>query len=85
MSEKTYRIKLADKAAFLNRLKKQNISICKDCMKSDTLEEPHHFEVKFNDPEEIKKVNIILKQSTKIDDLKEVLKKIVKEELDKRG
>lgn len=79
----TYKIKLEDKAAFLNRMEKQGQAIDSKDIKDNKLE--GYFEVTINNPEQDKTAKIILKQSPKINNLKELLRKLVKEELKNRG
>jgi hypothetical protein len=86
---KTYKIKLEDKAAFLNRLKETGVQANSYEIKDDTLKEPHSFTITFSNPEDEKKAKTILKQSPKINQLKEMktlreqLTVIVREELAK--
>lgn len=82
-----YKIKLSDKAAFLNRLDKQDVNVDSFDIKDNKLE--GYFEFDVNDPEANNVVKTILKRSPAINDLKEnILTKaqliqIVKEELRK--
>ena len=76
-----YKIKLEDKAAFLNRLEKQDIAIDSFDIKDNKLKD--YFEFIIDDPEVDDIVKTILKQSPKINRLKEMLRTIVREELKK--
>jgi hypothetical protein len=82
-----YKIKLSDKAAFLNRLDKQNVHVDSFDIKDNKLE--GYFEFDVNDPETNTIVKTILKKSPAINDLKEnILTKaqliqIIREELKK--
>ena len=76
---KKYKIKLEDKAAFLNRLDKFGVAVNKNRIKDNKLEE--YFEIEIEGDENIKIVNSILKKAPKIDVLKEHIKRIVKETL----
>jgi hypothetical protein len=82
---KTYKIKLEDKAAFINRLDKQGVGVESYEIKDDKLK--GLFEFNINDPVIENIVKTILKQSPKINQLKEMsltksqLAKIIREEL----
>lgn len=78
---KTYKIKLEDKAAFLNRLEKVGVKVDSYEIVDDKLE--GYFEFTATDPVTDNMVKTILKQSPKIDRIKELLRKIVREELSK--
>jgi len=78
---KTYKIKLEDKAAFLNRLEKVGIPVDTFEIKDNQL--GGYFTITFVNPEENDNVQTILKQSTKIDQITEIIRKIVKQELKK--
>lgn len=78
---KTYKIKLEDKAAFLNRLDKVGVKIDSYEIKDDKLK--GYFEFTTTDPVTDNIVKTILKQSPKIDRIKEMIRKIVREELSK--
>ena len=85
---KTYKIKLEDKIAFLNRLEKVGVEVNTNQIKDDKVDDPHFFTILFpdmsdEDKENIEKVDSILKQSPKINRLKEMLRTIVREELKK--
>jgi hypothetical protein len=72
-----YKIKLEDKAAFLNRLEKQDIAIDSFDINDNKLK--GYFEFTVDDPEVDEIVKTILKQSPKINRLKE--NKITKSQL----
>jgi len=78
---KTYKIKLEDKAAFLNRLEKVGVKIDSYEINDDKLK--GYFEFNATDPITNNMVKDILKQSPKINQIKELLRKIVREELSK--
>jgi hypothetical protein len=78
---KIYKIKLEDKAAFLNRLEKAGIQADSYDVVDNKFE--GYFEFTTTDPITEKMVNTILKQSSKIDQIKEMLRKIIREELSK--
>ena len=78
---KTYKIKLEDKAAFLNRLDKAGIPAESYNVVDDKFK--GYFEFATDDPVTEKMVNTILKQSPKINRLKEMLRTLVREELKK--
>jgi hypothetical protein len=76
---KTYKVKLEDKAALLNRLEKAGVAVDSQAIKDNKLE--GYFEITFSSDEDIEVMKIILRQSPKIDILKEFLRKLVREEL----
>jgi hypothetical protein len=78
---KTYKIKLEDKAAFLNRLEKVGVKVDSYEITDNKLE--GYFEFTTTDPITDNIVKTILKQSPKIDRIKEMIRKIVREELSK--
>jgi hypothetical protein len=73
------KIKLEDKAAFLNRMEKQGKAIDSKNIKDDKLK--GYFEVTINDPEQERIAKSILKQSPKINTIKEMKKSLTKSEL----
>ena len=78
---KTYKIKLEDKAAFLNRLEKAGIPAESYNVVDDKFK--GYFEFTTDDPVTDKMVSTILRQSTKINRLSEMIRTIVREELKK--
>lgn len=76
---KTYKIKLEDKAAFLNKLEKIGIMVDSNSIKDNKLEGYFTFTSSSEEEEEILKT--VFKQSPKIDVLKEYIKKIIRKEL----
>jgi hypothetical protein len=78
---KTYKIKLEDKAAFLNRLDGADISANSYNIIDNEFE--GYFEFTTTDPVTDNMVKTILKQSPKINQLKEMLRRIIREELRK--
>jgi len=76
----TFKIKLEDKAAFLNRMEKQGETISSEQIKNNKLES--YFEVEINNPKQLETAKAILKQSPKINTLTEMeKKKLTKDEL----
>lgn len=78
---KTYKVKLEDKAALLNRLEKAQVDVSSANVKDNELE--GYFEITFVNNEDLEKMKTIIRQSPKIDVLKELLRKIIREELSK--
>ena len=72
----TFKIKLEDKAAFLNRMEKQGEAIDSKDIKNNKLE--GYFEVTINDPKQEQMAKDILKQSPKINTIKEMKKGLTK-------
>jgi hypothetical protein len=76
----TFKIKLEDKAAFLNRMEKQGEAIGSEQIQDDKLK--GIFEVTIDDPKQLEIAKAILKQSPKINTLSEMeKKKLTKSEL----
>ena len=69
----TFKIKLEDKAAFLNRLEKQDVPMDSSKIKDNKLE--GYFEFEITDPKQLEIAKVILKQSPKINTLTEMEKK----------
>jgi hypothetical protein len=76
---KTYKVKLEDKAALLNRLEKAQVDVSSVDIKDNKPE--GYFEITFLNDEDINKMKTIVHQSPKIDVLKEFLRKIIRKEL----
>ena len=76
---KTYKIKLEDKAAFLNRMEKAGVGLDTDQAVDNKLE--GYFEVTVDEPKQLEVVNTILKQSPKINQMESKKKKLTKDEL----
>jgi hypothetical protein len=77
-----FKFALEDKAAFLNRLEKAGVALDTDQIVDNKLEKT--FEVTVDDPKQLEAVKIILKQSPKINTIKEMetkKKKLTKSEL----
>ncbi len=74
----SFKVKMEDKAAFLNRMEKQNQAIDNHQIKDNKLE--GYFEITIDNPEQLKIAKEILKQSPKINTLSEMKKKLTKEE-----
>jgi hypothetical protein len=76
-----YKIKLEDKAAFINRLDKLGVEVDSYEIVDDKLK--GYFEFNTSDPITDNIVKTVLKQSPKINRIKEMLRKLVREELSK--
>jgi predicted phosphoribosyltransferase len=76
-----FKIKLEDKAAFLNRLEKQGVGLDSTQIVDNKLE--GYFEVTIDEPKQLEVATSILKQSPKINTIKEMenKKKLTKDEL----
>lgn len=79
---KHYKLPLRDKAALLNKFDKVGIKVDSFDIKDDKINGTFEFTV--DDDQTQKAINAVLKQSPKIDQLKEMLRKLVREEI-KRG
>lgn len=79
---KHYKLPLRDKAALLNKFDKVGIKVDSFDIKDDKINGTFEFTV--DDNETQKAINAVLRQSPKIDQLKEMLRKLVREEI-KRG
>ena len=77
--EKHYKIKLEDKAAFLNKIERVGVQVDSFDIKDNKLDDTFEFTV--SDPNAIKTIDTILKQSPKINSVKEHLKNMIREEL----
>jgi hypothetical protein len=77
----TFKIKLEDKAAFLNRMEKAGAALDTDQAVDNKLE--GYFEVIVDEPKQLEAVKTILKQSPKINTIQEMenKKKLTKSEL----
>jgi len=78
---KTYKIKLEDKAALINSLKKINIGV--DSFDINDNELKGYFEITFKHPQDEEDAKSILRTHRGIDQLKEVLRQIIRKELKK--
>ena len=76
---KHYEIKLGDKAAFLNHLQALNINVDSFDVVDNKLNDTFEFTVE--DPQVINAINTVLKRSPKINQVKEQLKAMIREEL----
>jgi len=74
-----YRIKLEDKAAFINKAERLGVDISSFDIKDDQFNKV--FIITFYKSEEIEMVKKILKSSPKIDIIKEYVKNIIRDEL----
>jgi len=77
----TFKIKLEDKAAFLNRMEKAGVELNTEQTVDNKLE--GYFEVTIGEPKQLEAAELILKQSPKINIIKEMenKKKMTKDEL----
>jgi hypothetical protein len=77
----TFKIKLEDKAAFLNRMEKAGVELNTDQTVDNKLR--GFFEITIDEPKQLEAAKLILKQSTKINTIKEMenKKKMTKDEL----
>jgi len=75
------KIKSEDKAAFLNKMEKAGQPIDSTNIVDNKLDGT--FEVEINDPQQLAMAKSVLKQSPKINDLKETLRKLIRKELGK--
>ena len=77
----TFKIKLEDKAAFLNRMEKAGVELNTNQAVDNKLE--GYFEVTVDEPKQLEAANLIIKQSPKINTIKEMenKKKLTKDEL----
>ena len=77
----TFKIKLEDKAAFLNQMEKADVELNTNQMVDNKLE--GYFEVTIDEPKQLEVATSILKQSPKINTIKEMenKKKMTKDEL----
>ena len=76
-----YKIKLEDKAAFINRLDKLGVEVDSYEIVDDKLK--GYFIFNTSDPVTDNIIKTVLKQSPKINRIKEILRKLVREELSK--
>jgi hypothetical protein len=76
---KHYKLKLADKAALLNKFEKVGVKVDNFDIKDNKLDDTFEFDVV--DPEAISTINAILRKSPKIDIVKEHLKQMIREEI----
>ena len=74
---KHYKKKLEDKSAFLNKIEKVGVKVDSFQIKNNKLDDAFEFDV--TDPETIKTINSVLKDSPKIDQIKEQLKVMIRE------
>jgi hypothetical protein len=70
---------LEDKAAFINKVEKVGVTIDSFDIKDNKLDDTFEFSVE--DPGTIEVINTILRQSPKINQIKEQLKAMIREEL----
>jgi hypothetical protein len=75
----TFKIKLEDKAALLNRMEKSDEEVSSNQIKDNKAE--GYFELTVTDPEQLKVVKSILNKSPKINTIKEMKKSLTKNEL----
>jgi hypothetical protein len=82
MNDKTYKIELADKAAFINHLNKLDVDVSSYEIIDNKYE--GYFEITFINPEDIDIVKTILHDFPKMTQIKEALRKMVREELQRK-
>jgi len=78
---KTYKIKLEDKAALINALKSIDIGV--DSYNIVDVLPKGYFEITFTNPQDEEIAKDVLKTHTGIDQLKELLRRFIREELKK--
>ena len=76
---KTYKVKMEDKAALLNRLEKAEVNTDSYSLTDNKLE--GYFLITFDNPIDISKAQTIFKQSPNINRIKEALRKMVREHI----
>jgi cell division protein FtsX len=76
---KTYNIKMEDKAAFINKAEKLGFEIDSFDIKDNKIN--NTFSITVNTPKEVEIVKAVLKTSPNINDLKETIKQIIREEI----
>ena len=76
---KHYKIKLEDKAALLNHLQALNVNIDSFDITDNKLDDTFEFTVE--QPEIVNMINTVLKRSPKINQVKEQLKAMIREEI----
>ena len=76
---KHYKIKLEDKAALLNHLQALNVNIDSFDITDNKLDNTFEFTVE--QPEIVDMINTVLKRSPKINQVKEQLKAMIREEI----
>ena len=81
MDKKIFTIKSEDKAAFINRLDKLGVEVDSYEIVDDKLK--GYFIFNTSDPVTDNIIKTVLKQSPKINRIKEILRKLVREELSK--
>lgn len=78
MEPKTFKIKMEDKAAFINKAEKLGVDVNSFNIKDDLIN--NAFLITFFEPEEVEAVKTILKQSSDINTVKEYLRREIKEQ-----
>jgi transcriptional regulator CtsR len=76
---KTYKIKLEDKAAFLNKLEAVGIEFSSFDIQDDLLN--NTFSITLKTPKEVEMVKAVLKSSPNINDIKENIKKEISKQI----
>jgi hypothetical protein len=76
---KHYKLKMEDKAALLNHLQALNINIDSFDITDNNLDDTFEFTVE--QPEIVNMINTVLKRSPKINQVKEQLKTMIREEI----
>jgi cell division protein FtsX len=78
---KTYTIKMEDKAAFINKAEKMGYEIDTFDIKDNKI--TNTFTITVSTPQDVEVVKAVLKSSPDINDIKEVIKRTIQEEIQK--
>jgi hypothetical protein len=78
---KIYNIKMEDKAAFINKAEKMGFQIDSFDIKDNKI--TNTFSITVSTPQDIEVVKAVLKSSPDINDIKEVIKRVIQEEIQK--
>jgi cell division protein FtsX len=78
---KTYTIKMEDKAAFINKAEKMGYEIDTFDIKDNKIN--NTFSITVSTPQDVEVVKAVLKSSPDINDIKEVIKRTIQEEIQK--
>jgi len=78
---KIYNIKMEDKAAFINKAEKMGFQIDSFDIKDNKI--TNTFSITVYTPQDVEVVKAVLKSSPDINDIKEVIKRVIQEEIQK--
>jgi cell division protein FtsX len=78
---KIYNIKMEDKAAFINKAEKMGFQIDSFDIKDNKI--TNTFSITVSTPQDVEVVKAVLKSSPDINDIKEVIKRVIQEEIQK--